>query len=52
MLAVAIDCHSRYGHPQALAEAVAAGAQGVPGIQTTLIPTTEAESTAPARRSA
>lgn len=43
MTTVAIVYHSGYGHTQALAEAVAAGAEGVPGVKTTLIPTTEAE---------
>jgi multimeric flavodoxin WrbA len=43
MTTVAIVYHSGYGHTQALAEAVAAGAQAVPGIKTSLVPTTEAE---------
>ena len=43
MTNVAIVYHSGYGHTQAIAEAVAAGAQGVSGVKTTLIPTSEAE---------
>ncbi len=43
MTTVAIVYHSGYGHTQAIAEAVAAGAQGVPGVTTTLVPTSEAE---------
>lgn len=43
MTTVAIVYHSGYGHTQAIAEAVAAGAQGVPGVKTVLIPTAEAE---------
>ena len=40
---VAIVYHSGFGHTKALAEAVAAGAQAVPGIKTSLIPVAEAE---------
>jgi NAD(P)H dehydrogenase (quinone) len=43
MTTVAIVYHSGYGHTQAIAEAVAAGAQAVPGVKATLVPTTEAE---------
>jgi len=43
MTTVAIVYHSGYGHTQAIAEAVAAGAHGVPGVKTTLVPTYEAE---------
>jgi multimeric flavodoxin WrbA len=43
MTTVAIVYHSGYGHTQAIAEAVAAGVQGVPGVRTTLVPTSEAE---------
>jgi len=43
MTTVAIVYHSGYGHTQAIAEAVATGAQGVPGVKTTLVPTSEAE---------
>ena len=43
MTTVAIVYHSGYGHTQAIAEAVAAGAQGVTGVKTTLVPTSEAE---------
>ena len=40
---VAIVYHSGFGHTKALAEAVAAGAQAIPGIKTSLIPVAEAE---------
>ncbi len=43
MTTVAIVYHSGYGHTQAIAEAVAAGAREVAGVKTTLVPTTEAE---------
>jgi len=43
MTTVAVVYHSGYGHTQAIAEAIAAGAQGVPGVETTLVPTSEAE---------
>ena len=43
MTTVAIVYHSGYGHTQAIAEAVAAGAQGVAGVKTTLVPTSEVE---------
>lgn len=43
MTTVAIVYHSGYGHTQAIAEAVAAGARGVSGVTTTLVPTSEAE---------
>lgn len=43
MTNIAIVYHSGYGHTQAVAEAVAAGAQGVGGAKVTLIPTAEAE---------
>lgn len=43
MTTVAIVYHSGYGHTQAIAEAVATGAQGVPGVKTTLVPTSEVE---------
>jgi NAD(P)H dehydrogenase (quinone) len=43
MATVAIVYHSGYGHTQALAEAVAAGAESVPGVKASLVPTTEAE---------
>lgn len=43
MATVAIVYHSGYGHTQALAEAVAAGAESVPGVKANLVPTTEAE---------
>ena len=43
MSTVAIVYHSGYGHTQAIAEAVAAGAHGVTGVKTTLVPTSEAE---------
>jgi multimeric flavodoxin WrbA len=43
MTTVAIVYHSGYGHTQAIAEAVAAGAQGVTGVKTTLVPTSEVE---------
>ena len=40
---VAIVYHSGYGHTQAIAEAVAAGAQAVRGVKASLIPVGEAE---------
>jgi multimeric flavodoxin WrbA len=43
MTNIAIVYHSGYGHTQAVAEAVAAGAQGVAGVKATLIPVGEAE---------
>jgi multimeric flavodoxin WrbA len=43
MTTVAIVYHSGYGHTQAIAEAVATGAREVSGIQTILVPTSEAE---------
>ena len=43
MTTVAIVYHSGYGHTQAIAEAVAAGTQGVPGVRTILVPTSETE---------
>lgn len=43
MTTVAIVYHSGYGHTQAIAEAVAAGIQEVPGIKAALVPTSEAE---------
>jgi multimeric flavodoxin WrbA len=42
MTNIAIVYHSGYGHTQAVAEAVGAGA-GISGVKVTLIPTTEAE---------
>ena len=38
MSTVAIVYHSGYGHTQALAEAVAKGAQAVPGVKASLVP--------------
>jgi multimeric flavodoxin WrbA len=43
MTTVAIVYHSGYGHTQAVAEAVAAGARGVAGTTVNLIPVAEAE---------
>ena len=43
MTTVAVVYHSGYGHTQAVAEAVAAGIQGVPGAKVSLIPVAEAE---------
>jgi NAD(P)H dehydrogenase (quinone) len=43
---IAIVYHSGYGHTKALAEAVARGAEGVPGTNVTLIPVAEAEARA------
>ena len=40
---IAIVYHSGFGHTQALAEAVAKGAQAVPGTKVSLIPVAEAE---------
>jgi NAD(P)H dehydrogenase (quinone) len=44
MSRVAIVYHSGFGHTKILAEAVARGANSVPGTQTTLIPVEEVES--------
>jgi NAD(P)H dehydrogenase (quinone) len=43
MTNIAIVYHSGYGHTQAVAEAVAAGARSVAGVKVNLIPTNEAE---------
>jgi NAD(P)H dehydrogenase (quinone) len=43
MTNIAIVYHSGYGHTQAVAEAVAAGARGVGGAQVNLIPVAEVE---------
>ena len=43
MTTVAIVYHSGYGHTQAIADAVAAGAEGVSGVKASLIPTSEVE---------
>ena len=43
MTNIAIVYHSGYGHTQAVAEAVAAGARNVAGAKVNLIPTAEAE---------
>ena len=43
MTNLAIVYHSGYGHTQAVAQAVAAGARNVAGAQVTLIPVAEAE---------
>jgi multimeric flavodoxin WrbA len=43
MTNIAVVYHSGYGHTQAVAEAVAAGVQAVPGAKVNLIPTGEAE---------
>ncbi|MBX9947377.1 MAG: NAD(P)H-dependent oxidoreductase [Reyranella sp.] len=43
MVSVAIVYHSGFGHTQALAEAVAAGARAVPGATASLIPVADAE---------
>ena len=43
MTTVAIVYHSGFGHTQALAEAVAKGAESVPGTQVSLIPVAEAQ---------
>ena len=43
MTNIAIVYHSGYGHTQAVAEAVAAGARGVAGARVNLIPVAEAE---------
>ena len=43
MTNVAIVYHSGYGHTQAVAEAVAAGVQALPGTKASLIPVGEAE---------
>jgi multimeric flavodoxin WrbA len=43
MTTVAIVYHSGFGHTQAIAEAVAAGTQSIPGVRAILVPTTEAE---------
>ena len=46
MTTVAIVYHSGFGHTQALAEAVAKGAQAVPGTKASVIPVAEAEARA------
>ena len=43
MTNIAIVYHSGYGHTQAVAEAVAAGARGVAGAKVNLVPVAEAE---------
>ena len=43
MSTIAIVYHSGFGHTQALAEAVARGAQSVPDTQVSLVPVAEAE---------
>ena len=43
MTSIAVVYHSGYGHTQAVAEAVAAGARSIAGVKATLIPTNEAE---------
>jgi multimeric flavodoxin WrbA len=43
MTNIAIVYHSGYGHTLAVAEAVAAGVQSVPGVKASLIPVGEAE---------
>jgi hypothetical protein len=43
MTNVVIVYHSGFGHTQALAEAVAKGAQAVPGTKVSLVPVAEAE---------
>src|SRR4051812_11489539 len=43
MTNIAVVYHSGYGHTQAVAEAVAAGARCTPGVKAILIPTDEAE---------
>jgi len=43
MTSIAVVYHSGYGHTQAIAEAVAAGAQAVRGVKASLIPVGEAE---------
>ena len=43
MTNIVVVYHSGYGHTQAVAEAVAAGVQAVPGAKISLIPTGEAE---------
>jgi multimeric flavodoxin WrbA len=43
MTNIAVVYHSGYGHTQAIAEAVVAGARAVAGIKATLIPVGEAE---------
>jgi multimeric flavodoxin WrbA len=43
MTNIVVVYHSGYGHTQAVAEAVAAGARAVPGAQASLIPVGEAE---------
>ena len=43
MANIAVVYHSGYGHTQAVADAVAAGAQAVAGVKATLIPVGEAE---------
>ncbi len=46
MTTVAIVYHSGFGHTKALAEAVAKGAQAVPGAKVSLVPVAEAEARA------
>ncbi|MBL0899288.1 MAG: NAD(P)H-dependent oxidoreductase, partial [Reyranella sp.] len=46
MTRVAIVYHSGFGHTQALAEAVAAGARAVPGTEASLVPVADAEARA------
>src|SRR5213080_1255287 len=43
MSSIAVVCHSGYGHTKALAEAVAKGAEGVPGAHVSLIEVGEAQ---------
>ncbi len=43
MTSVAIVYHSGFGHTKALAEAVAAGVQAIPGVRASLIPVAEVE---------
>jgi multimeric flavodoxin WrbA len=43
MTSVAIVYHSGYGHTQAVAQAVAEGAQAVPGVKVALVPVAETE---------
>jgi len=43
MSTIAIVYHSGYGHNQAIAEAVAKGAEAVPGTKVSLVPVAEAE---------
>lgn len=46
MTSIAIVYHSGFGHTKALAEAVASGAQAIPGVRASLIPVAEAEARA------